>query len=151
MSSPASIRLANLADSPALTEVRRCAILELAAATLGKSEARRWADSAAEDRVARAIEQHEVWLLEQAGSARGWVEIERDRIEGLYVHPAGARLGIGSLLVAHAESRIEMSGHTRAMLDASANAEAFYLDRGYRIRGAALPDGSIPMDKLLGE
>lgn len=87
--------------------------------------------------------------MEHDGAARGWVEIHGDRIEGLYVAPASARAGIGTALMAQAEGRILAAGHTSAMLDASENAEPFYLARGYEPRGEILDDGSIPMRKAV--
>ena len=145
-----SIRRAQIADVSALTEIRRDAILKLASVAMGDHGANDWADSATADRVPRAITEHEVWLSELGGAPSGWVEVHQDRVEALYVNSGSSRRGLGSALLAHAEARIQIAGHATASLDASPNAEEFYLRRGYRIHGERPADGSRPMRKTLG-
>ena len=143
------LRLAGAGDGPRLTAIRRDAILRLAGTEMGEGGASAWADSAAADRVQRAIEIHEVWLAEQRGAPVGWVDLHRERIEGLYVHSTQARRGLGSALLLHAEARIKSAGYSAVLLDASANAEGFYLRRGYKRLPEARSDGSRPMSKTL--
>ena len=150
MLGPFAIRRARVADLSSLTQIRRNAILRLASITMGDEGAKNWADSASGDRVRRAIEQHEVWLSEQGDSPNGWVEVHQDRIEGLYVSPDSSRRGLGSALLSHAEDQIRCAGHTTASLDASPNAEAFYLRQGYHLQGERSANGSSPMRKPLG-
>lgn len=145
-----SIRRAHITDVSALTEIRRDAILKLASVAMGAGGATGWADSATAERVRRAIAEHEVWLSLQGGAPLGWVEVNQDRIEGLYVNSGSSQRGLGSALLAHAEARIQSAGHSTASLDASPNAEGFYLRRGYRSDGERSADGSQPMHKILG-
>lgn len=150
MLGPLAIRRAQVANLPSLTQIRRNAILGLASIAMGDEGAKNWADSASADRVRRAIEQHEVWLSEQGDSPNGWVEVHQDRIEGLYVSPDSSGRGVGSALMSHAEDHIRCTGHTTASLDASPNAAAFYLRRGYQLQGERSANGSSPMRKSLG-
>ena len=145
-----ALRRAHRDDAPALAAVRRQAILTLATPEMGQGRAEVWADSAAADRVVRAIELHEVWVADCADAPGGWVEIDRDRVEGIYVRPELARSGVGSALLLHAEDRIRSAGYRAALLDASPNAEEFYLRRGYQPRGEPAADAAQPMLKPLG-
>ena len=144
-----ALRPARSADDPALVAIRRDAILTLSTADMGDERARAWAGSAADDRVLRAIERHQVWVAERDGVALGWVEIDADRIEGLYVRPDVAREGVGSALLAHAEERIRAAGHASAKLDASPNAEEFYLRYGFQFLSEPSVDEARPMSKRL--
>jgi putative acetyltransferase len=143
------LRRAGHLDASTLTAIRRDAILVLAGQAMGDQSARRWAESSAEERVLRAIEQHVVWVAERDGVVVGWVEVDQDRIEGLYVRSDLACRGIGSTLLARAEGLIEASGHSQAVLKASSNAEEFYLRRGYEPQSERPVDAGRPMVKLL--
>jgi GNAT superfamily N-acetyltransferase len=145
-----AIRRARADEAQTLTAIRREAILRLAAAQMGDAGAAAWASSAPPDRVARAIAGSEVWVADRSGDPVGWVEIERNRIEGLYVRPGGAQRGIGSALLGHAEGRIRSAGHVEARLDASPNAETFYARRGYERLAERDADDRQPMRKALG-
>lgn len=148
-SSSLALRPARVSDAPDLAAIRRDAILGLATAEMGEQDARDWANSAAADRVLRAIDDHEVWVAEHDAVPVGWIEIHRDRIEGAYVRPDLARGGIGSALLLHAESRIRSAGHASAALDASPNAERFYLRRGYEPQSEGSVEAGRPMVKPL--
>jgi GNAT superfamily N-acetyltransferase len=133
-----------------LAAIRRSAILVLAAPEMGKQSAREWADSSADERVLRAIVDHEVWVAEHDEVALGWVEIDRARVEGLYVSPDRARAGLGAALLQHAEDRIRAAGHAAIALHSSPNAEAFYLRRGYELQAEQPDDAGRPMRKSVG-
>ena len=149
MSTSLALRPARRADTRALTVIRRAAILSLATPEMGRTRARDWADSSAEERVQRAIEQNEVWVAEHGNVAVGWVEIDRDRVEGLYVCPDVSGSGIGSALLLHAEGLIRSAGHGTVALDASRNADRFYLWRGYEAQAERLANEGRPMLKPL--
>lgn len=142
------IRRANLNDKPALARIRRDAILTLAVPTLSPEQAAQWASSAADDRIARAIREHEVWVA-VADFAIGWIAVDRDRVAGLYVAPTYANQGVGSALLARAETAIHSGGYTTARLESSQNALAFYLRRSYQQCGSPDAEGAYPMRKDL--
>ncbi len=108
-----------------------------------------WASTAPPNRAAKAIATNIVWVVEFRLQVIGWVEVSGTTIESLYVSPTASRQGIGSLLLAHAEQQIRDAGASVAYLDASPNAEAFYVCRGYRRGGAIKANNSIPMSKWL--
>lgn len=142
------IRRAEASDEQALFHIRQRAILELAIPVIQVEEAEQWAMSAALDRVARAIAEHEVWIAVE-DKIIGWIEIDHNRIAALYVLPAVARHGVGSSLLAFAEIAISKASYTTVHLDASQNAREFYLRRGYIQTGSQKPDGSWPLAKEL--
>ena len=142
------LRRADVSDEAALAQIRRDAILTLAVLTLSPEQAAQWAASAAADRIARAIREHEVWVA-VADAAVGWVEVDRDRVAGLYIAPAYANQGVGSALLARAETAIHSGGYTTARLESSQNALAFYLRRSYRQCGSPDAEGAYPMRKDL--
>jgi len=146
---PLSIRPAWTDDVEVLTTIRREAILTLATGKMGRSDARGWANSAGPNRVRRAIEVHQVWVAEIAAQPVGWVEFNGNRIEGLYVRPARAQQGVGSRLLAHAEAQIWSAGYRTVMLDASWNAEQFYINRDYQPLSERSPERGRPMVKPL--
>src|SRR6185436_7820000 len=123
------IRRAETADEEALASIRCSAILALAVPAISMEQAEKWAAGAAADRVARAIREHAVWVA-VAEAAIGWVEVDRDCIAALYVSPSGSRRGVGSGLLAFAETYIQSSGYATARLESNRNALAFYFHRG---------------------
>jgi putative acetyltransferase len=142
------IRRAEATDEQALASIRRRAILALAVPALSSEQAEQWAMAAAADRIARAIRDHAVWVaVEQV--AIGWVEADRDHVAALYVAPSCARRGVGSALLARAESSIRSSGYAIARLESSQNALAFYLCRGYQRCGPPDGAGAWPLRKDL--
>jgi putative acetyltransferase len=144
------IRRADATDEEALTAIRRRAILALAAPAMSMEQAEAWAARPAADRIGRAIRDHDVWVAVK-GAAVGWVEIDRDRVAALYVSPSCARRGVGSALLALAETHIRRSGHATARLESSQNALHFYLGRGYLRCGPPDASGACPLRKDLTE
>ena len=150
MSTALNLRQARKSDQRALSSIRWEAIVELAAHEMGREAAREWAGSAKDGRVLRAIERGEVWVTEVDSIPSGWIEIGGNRVEGLYVHPDAAGSGIGSSLMRHAEVLIRSGGYRAVELDASPNAENFYLRRGYKPEGERSADDGLPMLKRFG-
>lgn len=142
------IRQAHATDDEALALIRRAAILTLAGATLTLDQATRWAASAAADRCARAIREHAVWVAVE-DAVLGWVEVDGNHIAALYVAPHAARRGIGTALLAHAETAIRNGGYALARLGASPNALGWYLRRGYTRAGEPDATGAYPVQKNL--
>ena len=140
------IRRAEAADEEALTSIRRHAILTLAVPAMSMEQAEKWAARAAADRIARAIRDHDVWVAVDEVTI-GWVEVDRDRVAALYVSPSCSRRGVGSALLARAETSIRSSGYATARLESSQNALVFYLRRDYRRCGPPDADGAWPLRK----
>ena len=143
------IRRAEAADEEALASIRRRAILTLAVPAMSREQAQRWATRGAADRVARAMREHDVWVVAVEGAPIGWVEVDRDRVAALYVSPSCSRRGVGSVLLTFAETSIRDSGYTTARLESSQNALDYYLRRGYLRCGRADSDRAWPLRKDL--
>lgn len=143
------IRPAQADEIEILTLIRRTAILTLATPTMGQTAAQRWADAAPPNRMQLALELHDVWVAELDGAVVGWVEVGSDHIAGMYVHPEHAGQGIGSVLLAHAEAEIQAAGYTAVRLDASWNAEKFYLRHGYQPLAQRTIEAGRPLIKPL--
>lgn len=129
-------------------KIRRDAILALAVPTLSQEEAETWARQITEERMRRALREHEVWVAEDE-VVIGWVEIDQDRIAALYVSPNNAYRGVGSALLAFAEISIFHAGHRTVQLEASRNALNFYIRRGYFQCGPPDTEEAYPLRKDL--
>jgi predicted kinase len=81
----------------------------------------------------------------------GWVGIRSDEIFGLYVDPQLVNRGIGSGLLQLAEEIMLAAGINTARLEASWNAEAFYVKQGYKPTGPRPADGTRVFEKALTE
>jgi ribosomal protein S18 acetylase RimI-like enzyme len=95
---------------------------------------------------AMSMEQAEQW---SARAAADRIEVDRDRVAALYVSPSCSLRGIGSALLARAETSIQSSGYATARLESSENALDFYLRRGFRRCGAPDANGAWPLHKEL--
>ena len=126
-----SIRCARSSDVDALMAIRHEAILALASGTYGRDAAQEWAQGGTVARVQRALLEDQLFVAE-LNETLGWVEFAANEIKGLYVRPAQAQQGIGSALLTYAEQAILAAGYETITLDASWNAEEFYMRRGYQ-------------------
>jgi len=151
MSDRAAIRPASLLHAERLFEIRRSAILTLAPTAMPEEEVREWADAHELQWMHRVLAERRVWVFERGpGCIMGWVSVSGDLIDALYVDPARSRHRIGSRLLSFAERDIAQRGFGTVRVEASSNAEQFYLNRGYAPVGAERPEGhAIPMRKAL--
>lgn len=127
-----AIRTAQPSDLDALMAIRHAAILALASETYGAQGAQEWAEGGTVARVQRALAEDQLSVATINETVVGWVEFAANEIRGLYVQPAQAQQGIGSALLTHAEAAIRAAGHQCIILNASWNAEEFYMRRGYQ-------------------
>jgi len=140
------IRPALSTDAQRLLEIRWDAIMNLAD-EFGYAAAKHWADSASSDRTSFAIAHNSVWVAAFDSLVVGWIEVKVAKVKGLYVRPSSSRSGVGSILMAHAESAIQAQGEVALHLDASPNALPFYARLGYEVAGDLNLDSSVPMVK----
>jgi putative acetyltransferase len=130
------------ADAARLFELRRKSIIALAPDGMSVAAAETWAASLTRDGMTDKLRALEIWVAEIDGRAAGWGAIRHDRLEGLYVDPEFAGRGIGTALLGTLETLLRGRGVAGIRADASANAEEFYLRRGYAPaggRGETLP------------
>jgi len=98
----------------------------------------------------RRLQQTEVWIAELSGHIVGWVGIRgSDYLDALYVEPVYARRGVGTRLLQYAEDVLRHRGVSVIRVEASWNAENFYIRRGYEPLGPRPPEDARPMRKRL--
>jgi putative acetyltransferase len=142
-------RKATIDDAPGMFELRKSSILELAPAGMSIRQSVDWASRLTLEVMTQRFNVAEFWVAEMNASTAGWVGIRGDEIYGLYVNPNWINHGIGSGLLRLAEEIMLAAGITMVRLDASWNAEAFYLRRGYRPTGPWRPNDTRIFKKTL--
>jgi putative acetyltransferase len=142
-------RKATVTDVPRMWELRRDSILTLAPRGMTMAQAETWANSMAVEGMEQRFRDAEVWVAEVDDRIAGWIALRGDYIDGLYTDPRFVERGIGTDLVALAEALMRERGIHIIRLEASVNAEQFYLRRGFVPKGSRVPDSAIPMEKRL--
>jgi len=143
----AVFRPVTLNDAAVLFEIRRRAILELAPPGMPGGEAKAWAAKLTLAGMQQKLSQFEVWVAEFDGVTAAWGGIRGDTLEALYTAPEFAGRGVGAALLETLERRMRGSGVDTACAEASSNARAFYLRRGYLMSGPQAPNGAWPITK----
>jgi putative acetyltransferase len=145
----AAYRLAMRKDASGLYDIRRRSILELAPPKMSVAEAQAWASKLTLSGMERKLRELEIWLAEFDGRVAGWGAIRGDSLEGLYTAPEYAGQGVGAALLDRLEGLMRGRGVRAVHAEASSNAKAFYLRRGYRPTGPQAADGAWPITKQL--
>jgi putative acetyltransferase len=142
-------RLATLDDATSLFALRRRSILELAPSGMSVGDAEAWAKQLTPSGMERKLRELEIWIAELDGMIVGWGAIRGDVLEGLYTAPEYAGQGVGAALLDRLEALMHGRGVDAVRAEASSNAKAFYLRRGYRQTGPQTPVGAWPITKQL--
>ena len=142
-----SHRLATSGDAPRLFDVRRRSILALAPPVMSVADAEAWAAQVTLVRMEQKLRDLEIWVAEPEGVVAGWGGIQGDTLEALYTAPEYAGQGVGAALLDRLEGLIRGRGFEAVRADASPNALAFYVRRGYRVTGAKTPVGAWPITR----
>ncbi len=142
-------RLATLDDATRLFEVRRKSILELAPSGMSVEDAKAWAKRLTSSGMEQKLRELEIWIAELNGVTAGWGAIRGDFLQGLYTAPEYAGQGVGAALLDRLETLMRGRGVNAVRAEASSNAKAFYLRRGYRETGLQTPVGAWPITKQL--
>jgi len=122
------------ADAPLLAEIFRASIEELAGEDYSPAQQEAWA-SAADDleEFAAKLAKELTLVATLGGSVVGFAALQSNtRIDMLYVHPAVARQGVGSMLCDALEKLAAARGTSRLSTDASDTARDFFARRGYQ-------------------
>ena len=120
-------------DAPLLAEIFRAAIAELTAEDYSEAQQGAWA-SAADDQAAfgKKLAGELTLIATLDGSPVGFASLAgKDKIDMLYVHPAAAGQGVGSLLADALEKLAGSRGVAKLSVDASDSARSFFEKRGY--------------------
>ncbi|HEV7600552.1 MAG TPA: GNAT family N-acetyltransferase [Bradyrhizobium sp.] len=130
-------------------ELRRKSIVVLAPGGMPQAEAQAWAAKLTVAGMQQKLSRLEIWVAEGDASIAGWAAIHGDRLEGMYVDPAFVGKGIGTGLLELVEGRMRANGLAAVSAQASANAERFYLQRGYQPVGIRTRQYGLPIRKRL--
>ena len=125
-------------------------IFQQAAKGMSIAESQKWAASVPIHTMENRFRDAELWIAEANDITVGWIAIRGNYIDGLYTDPQFAGLGVGSGLLAFAETVLRERGIETVRLDSSVNAEEFYLHRGYEPTGGPPERGNgIPLAKQI--
>jgi putative acetyltransferase len=121
------------ADLPIIAEIFRASIEELTGDDYDERQQEAWA-SVADDEAAFAarLTKGLTLLATLDGSPVGFASLAgTERLDLLYVHPAAAGLGVGSMLVDAIERLAAARGAERLVADVSDSAQDFFRRRGF--------------------
>jgi ribosomal protein S18 acetylase RimI-like enzyme len=135
-----SIRRATDPDLPALAEVHRASILEIAPAFYPPEVIAYWGRERDPEEYGRGMAEHgdAIFVAEaphRSGMFLGFSHYRfhegRHYLKGLFVRGAAARRGIGTRLLRAAEDFARAAGATELYVEGSLSGEAFYKARGF--------------------
>jgi putative acetyltransferase len=120
-------------DVPLLAEIFRASIEELAADDYSEAQQEAWASAADDEEEFGARLAGELTLVAtHAGAAIGFAALaDNSRIDMLYVHPAAAGQGAGTMLCDALERLAASRGTKELSVDASDAARGFFERRGF--------------------
>jgi putative acetyltransferase len=122
-----------VADVPILAAIFIAAIEELAADDYSEAQREAWAGTADdEEQFGKRLGSELTLIATLQNSPIGFASLKgADHIDMLYVHPSAAGQGVASMLCDALEKLAGGRGAKGLTVDASDNAEDFFLKRGY--------------------
>ena len=121
------------ADAPLLAQIFRASIAELTTEDYSEAQQDAWASAADDEEAFAARLGKQLTLVGTLnGSPVGFISLEGpEQIGMLYVHPAAAGLGVGTMLYGAVEKLAAARGAARLKVEASDNASDFFQRRGF--------------------
>jgi putative acetyltransferase len=120
-------------DTPLLAEIFRASIEALTADDYSETQQEAWASAVDdEEEFAKRLGDQLTLIATMNGSPVGFASLaNNETIDLLYVHPAVARLGAGTMLVDALEKLAAARGAKRLTADVSDSAQEFFNKRGF--------------------
>jgi putative acetyltransferase len=120
-------------DAPMLAEIFRASIEELTEDDYTEAQRAAWASAADdEETFAARLARHLTLVGTLDGGPVGFATLEgADVVDMLYVHPAAAGHGVGTMLLDALERLAASRGVKKLSADVSDSAQAFFTKRGY--------------------
>ncbi len=120
-------------DAPFLAEIFRASIEELTSDDYSEAQQEAWAATADDlEAFAARLGKHLALIATLDGSAVGFASLDSPTEIGLlYVHPAAAGHGAGTMLVDALERLAASRGAPHLTVNASDSAREFFIHRGY--------------------
>ncbi|HEX5778637.1 MAG TPA: GNAT family N-acetyltransferase [Xanthobacteraceae bacterium] len=130
-------------DVPVLAEIFRASVEGLAAEDYSESQVDVWASAADdEEQFAARLAASLTLVATMDGAAVGFASLDAPgHIDFVYVHPAVAGRGAGTMLVDALTKLAAARGAIKLTVEASDNAQEFFRRRGFK----ALQRNSVPM------
>lgn len=121
------------ADTPLLAEIFRASIEELTGDDYSEAQQEAWVAAADDEQAFGARLAKGLTLLgTMDGSPVGFASlVDNERLDMLYVHPAAAGHGVGSMLVDALEKLAAARGARRLRAEVSDSAQDFFKRRGF--------------------
>jgi putative acetyltransferase len=121
------------ADTPILAAIFVAAIEQLTGEDYSEAQQQAWASAADdEEKFGKRLASELTLIATLQNSPVGFAALKgADHIDMLYVHPGAAGQGVASLLCEALEKLAGGRGAKSLTVDASDNAEGFFLKRGY--------------------
>jgi putative acetyltransferase len=121
------------ADTPILAAIFVAAIEELTGEDYTEAQQEAWASAADdEEQFGKRLASELTLIATLQSSPVGFASLKgADHIDMLYVHPAAAGQGVATMLCEALEKLAGGRGAKKLNVDASDNAEGFFLKRGY--------------------
>ena len=129
----AALRPFLAADTPILAAIFVAAIEESTTEDYSEAQQQAWASAADdEEKFGKRLAGELTLIATLQNSPVGFASLKgADHIDMLYVHPSAARQGVASMLCDALEKLAGGRGAKSLTVDASDNAEPFFLKRGY--------------------
>src|SRR6202158_5752750 len=120
-------------DAPVLAAIFAAAIEELTGEDYSEAQQQAWAGAAGdEEQFGKRLAGELTLIATLQNSPVGFASLKgTDHIDMLYVHPGAAGQGVASMLCEALEKLAGGRGAKHLTVDASDNAEGFFLKRGY--------------------
>jgi putative acetyltransferase len=121
------------ADAPLLAEIFRASIEELTGDDYSEAQQQAWASIADDEEAFAEHLRNALTLLgTMDGSPVGFASLDGpERLDMLYIHPAAAGQGVGSMLIDALEKLAAARGAGKLTADVSDSALAFFRKRGF--------------------
>src|SRR4030081_3295990 len=121
------------ADTPVLAAIFVAAIEELTGDDYSEAQQQAWASAADdEEQFGKRLASELTLIATLQNSAVGFASLKgADHIDMLYVHPSAAGQGVASMLCDALEKLAGGRGAKNLTVDASDNAEGFFVKQGY--------------------
>jgi putative acetyltransferase len=129
-------------DADVLADIYRASIEGLAADDYSESQIDAWTAAADDDEFEERLAGLLTLVATMDGSPIGFAALEEPgHLDLLYVHPAVARRGVGSMLVDALEKLAQARGAEKLTVEASDNSQDFFRRRGFK----PLQRNSVPL------
>ena len=125
-----NLRLARPEEAALLLQIHHASVQGLCHGQYSAEQIAHWFDGRDETAYAQGLIQQRLWLA-CAPEPVGFIELDADSIDKLFVLPQAAGLGVGKLLLQHGKAFLQAQGQREIEIDATLTAAPFYQKQGF--------------------